>query len=185
MKKQQRIEKRMTSKKEKREIILAATLIISLEKIKPDKVLRLLPKFDARFIQSTKNNPSTQTTRSFLTWSVCLPSVSSYWLFYGRLFVAIFNNSFIQPPHSTIQESIQLFNPNSTIQPQFNYSTPIQLFNPNLTIQPQFNSLIPIQSFNPAFNHSIPHSDPMVAGLSNLAQLHEKRPKTSVMLTWK
>ena len=75
---EKRIEKRMTSKKEKREIILAATLIISLEKIKPDKVLRLLPKFYARFIQSTKNNPSTQTTRSFLTWSVCLPSLSSY-----------------------------------------------------------------------------------------------------------
>lgn len=78
MKKQQRIGKKDDIKKEKREIILAAILIISLEKIKANEVLRLLPKFDARFIQSTKNNPSTQITRSFLTWSVCLPSVSSY-----------------------------------------------------------------------------------------------------------
>ena len=53
MKKRQRIKKKDDAKEEKREIILAATLIISLEKIKPNEVLRLLPKFDARFIQST------------------------------------------------------------------------------------------------------------------------------------
>ena len=45
--------KKDDAKEEKRKIILAATLIISLEKIKPNEVLRLLPKFDARFIQIT------------------------------------------------------------------------------------------------------------------------------------
>ena len=100
----------------------------------------------------------------------------------GRLLqysiILSFNHSTaIQPFNST---PIQPFN--TPIQP---FNTPIQPFNSDSTIQPQFNYLIPIQSFNPAINHSIPHSDPMVAGLSNLAQLHERRPKTSVMLTWK